>query len=152
MQIKARSNVGFDGLYAFQVNDIPFATEAPIRYLAALNSTPYDQPPRDISIRSDGIMQGRRLREEELDPLLNAWDQTSADEQARCHIPHHGLATFRGGRFDWYASICFMCSNAFLAGEAAVMDHRIIAGDGAGNSSVFQDLIEGIVGPAGQLV
>ena len=78
-----------------------------------------------ISIETPALrLQGRRLNSAETTQFVSVWNAVDGDEQDRCHIPRHVIATQTNENFDWVCAICFECNNASIAGSAATAKLR----------------------------
>ena len=96
-----------------------------------------------IEVKSEGFdLTGWRLGTGEAREVAGLWNRADGGEQARCHIPRHGLATWWNGGFDWFASICFECQNAYLGGPSARSDHRILPDAFGFDGANFRALLE----------
>ena len=81
-------------------------------------STPITAGKRDGPFR----VLGRFVERSEALDLLSAWNEPDGDFAFMCYTPNHGIATVRDGRLDWWALICFQCSNAGIAGPLAISE------------------------------
>ena len=62
------------------------------------------------------------LEQHECTSLLSTWNKPESDKYWMCYIPNHGIATIQDGELDWWALICFYCSNAGISGRSARVD------------------------------
>lgn len=146
MRLWGRNALPFDGLYLFSVKPMLIGSDAAICYLEIMSElvSSLKQRPADVTF-SEQQGYGRLLTDAETEQVALNWNREPADfDQARCHIPRHLLATVNNNEFDWLTSICFECSNVYIAGKNATEKHRIIRGDRNGQTS-FQKLLDNLL-------
>ena len=66
------------------------------------------------------MFSGRFLERKKCFSLLDAWNKPDGKLDWMCYTPNHGIATVKDGNLDWWALICFQCSNAGIAGSLAL--------------------------------
>ena len=64
-------------------------------------------------------LSGRLVRPSECSDLLSQWNQPDGKYAFMCYTPNHGIATVKDGALNWWALICFQCSNAEMGGPVA---------------------------------
>ena len=92
MEIWGRAPLPLDALFILSLHPRPGASEAASAYRETLQSV---LPVRGRTMVADVIRDGVALAEEAASVLVETWNDQTGGEQARCHIPRHGLATVR---------------------------------------------------------
>ncbi|WP_305970934.1 MULTISPECIES: hypothetical protein [unclassified Mameliella] len=127
MEIAGRADEPWDALFIFHFlssqGDQVVAEKLQELILRKTNNgleyrTPIIAGKRDAPFR----VLGRFVEKKECLDLLSAWNKPDGEYAFMCYAPNHGIATVRDGRMDWWALICFYCSNAGIAGALALSE------------------------------
>ena len=139
MEFWGRNQAAFETLYVLSLRPKMFAARDAVQ--ACLKALDEALPATADIVVPDLITGGRVLSDNEARTLLPEWNALAGEDQARCHFPHHGLATVQNGSVDWFASICFQCANVYIDGRNATEGHRIIQFEGC----EFEERLNGLL-------
>ncbi|PJI84291.1 hypothetical protein BC777_3832 [Yoonia maricola] len=133
LRIWGRHNHSYDAIYVFSMKGVSVSGMKTEQCLTLINDTLRAQTDAtdvcdcpqviDVSNGNTQLVGVKVPRDKEL-ILAETWNDIVGTEQARCHTPHHGIATMKNGQLDWFAAVCFMCDNASIIGRAATEPWR----------------------------